>query len=38
MNENYWKEPHEFRPERFIIDEEGKIIQTPHFIPFGSGR
>lgn len=37
MDEKYWKDPHEFCPDRFI-DENGKIIQHSHFMPFGTGR
>ncbi|XKL66993.1 hypothetical protein PGB90_010413 [Kerria lacca] len=37
MDENHWKDPFVFRPERFI-DEYGKIIQDNYFMPFGIGR
>ncbi|XP_065208481.1 methyl farnesoate epoxidase-like [Planococcus citri] len=37
MDEDYWKDPHVFRPERFI-DSKGKIIQHTHFMPFGIGK
>lgn len=37
MEENYWKDPHKFCPERFI-DRRGQLIQNSHFLPFGMGR
>lgn len=37
MDENYWKDPHVFRPERFL-DEYGMFIHHEHFMPFGSGN
>ncbi|XP_037035613.1 methyl farnesoate epoxidase-like [Bradysia coprophila] len=37
MDENYWKDPHTFRPERFL-DEYGMFIHHEHFMPFGSGK
>lgn len=37
MDQEYWKDPYVFRPERFI-DAEGKLIQDPHFMPFGIGK
>ena len=36
MDEKYWKDPYEFRPERFL-DEQGHLIQHDYFLPFGSG-
>ena len=34
-----WKEPHCFKPERFL-DEEGRLMRTTDqsFLPFGAGR
>ncbi len=37
MDEQYWKDPHVFRPERFL-DEYGLFIHHEHFMPFGSGN
>lgn len=37
MEEKYWKDPFVFRPERFINDD-GKLIQDTHFMPFGTGK
>lgn len=32
----YWENPTEFLPERFI--KEGKVVKPAHFIPFGTGK
>ncbi|XP_042232857.1 cytochrome P450 monooxygenase patI-like [Homarus americanus] len=32
-----WTQPDQYRPERFI-DEEGKVIRHPAFMPFQTGR
>ncbi|XP_070575518.1 steroid 17-alpha-hydroxylase/17,20 lyase-like [Ptychodera flava] len=38
MDENYWKEPQEFRPERFL-DEDGQALpKQDSFLPFSAGR
>ncbi|XP_070573918.1 steroid 17-alpha-hydroxylase/17,20 lyase-like [Ptychodera flava] len=38
MDERQWKEPEEFRPERFL-DEDGKALPKPEsFLPFSAGR
>lgn len=38
MDCSYWKDPDNFRPERFI-DDEGKVFSPElHFIPFGNGK
>lgn len=37
MDTNYWKDPTEFRPERFL-DCDSKLIQHDNFIPFGMGK
>lgn len=34
--DSYWKDPFEFKPERFI-DEEGNLINHDNFAPFGYG-
>ncbi|XP_059311106.1 3,9-dihydroxypterocarpan 6A-monooxygenase-like [Lycium ferocissimum] len=39
---NYWEDPLEFKPERFLSDERGHQLdvrgQHYQFLPFGSGR
>ncbi|XP_023015476.2 methyl farnesoate epoxidase [Leptinotarsa decemlineata] len=38
MEKSYWRDPFEFRPERFL-NEAGNIIKHEgHYIPFGGGR
>lgn len=37
MDENYWRDPFVFRPERFL-DEYGAFIHHENFMPFGSGN
>ncbi|XP_070575497.1 steroid 17-alpha-hydroxylase/17,20 lyase-like [Ptychodera flava] len=38
MDENYWKEPLKFRPERFL-DEDGQALpKQDSFLPFSAGR
>lgn len=38
MNNDYWKNPTVFDPERFLTDN-GKInIHEKHFLPFGFGN
>jgi len=36
MNREYWKDPENFRPERFL-DEKHMIAGSEHVIPFGLG-
>lgn len=36
-DEQHWKDPHEFRTERFI-DDAGKCYKDEYFMPFGLGR
>ncbi|GAB6024061.1 hypothetical protein CHUAL_008774 [Chamberlinius hualienensis] len=31
-----WKDPFEFRPERFIVN--GEVVKCPYLIPFGVGK
>lgn len=42
MNPEYWDEPEDFRPERFIIKNETtgelQIHKPDHFMPFGAGQ
>ncbi|XP_013405673.1 cytochrome P450 2J2 [Lingula anatina] len=39
MNEKYWPEPEEFRPERFLDENGGLLRNKPDaFIPFSVGR
>ncbi|KAG0727780.1 Cytochrome P450 2L1 [Chionoecetes opilio] len=35
---NYWNEPEEFRPERFLNESGKLIIPKEAFIPFGTGK
>ena len=35
-DEEYWGDPHVFRPERFI--KEGKLVHYERMIPFGKGK
>ena len=37
MNEKYFDNPEEFRPERFI-DEDGKAVRPEYLIPFSIGK
>lgn len=37
MDEQYWKDPFTFRPDRFI-DECGQFVQHEYFLPFGLGK
>lgn len=37
MDEDYWHDPHTFRPDRFL-DANNKIINTERLVPFGQGR
>jgi cytochrome P450 len=37
LGEQYWKNPDEFNPERFINDQN-EIITPEAFIPFGYGN
>jgi cytochrome P450 len=36
VDEKYWKDPKEFRPERFI-GLDGQLCNTERFAPFGFG-
>ncbi|XP_024543399.1 cytochrome P450 98A2 [Selaginella moellendorffii] len=38
MDEKFWKEPLEFRPQRFIEQDIDVFGQNFHFVPFGTGR
>lgn len=35
-DEKYWKDPETFNPDRFL-SPEGKLVQRPELIPFGTG-
>lgn len=38
MDEEYWKDPKAFRPERFL-NENGELVQhAEQFFPFGMGK
>ena len=36
MSDQHWREPKQFRPERFL-DEDNKVTKPDAFIPFGIG-
>ncbi|KAI8426385.1 hypothetical protein MSG28_005232 [Choristoneura fumiferana] len=36
-NGDHWKDPHVFRPERFLT-KEGNLVQHEWLMPFGTGR
>ncbi|EFJ17920.1 hypothetical protein SELMODRAFT_113757 [Selaginella moellendorffii] len=38
MDGKFWKEPLEFRPQRFIEQDIDVFGQNFHFVPFGTGR
>ena len=33
-----WPQPEEFRPERFIQPDTGKVYKPKNFLPFGTGQ
>lgn len=37
-DEEYWGDPHIFRPERFIDENGSGITKTERFVAFGQGR
>lgn len=37
MDDEYWKNPNEFHPERFL-DNDMNVRKMDHFMPFGQGR
>ena len=37
LGEQYWKDPDEFNPDRFINDQN-EIVTPEAFIPFGYGN
>ncbi|XP_070574476.1 steroid 17-alpha-hydroxylase/17,20 lyase-like [Ptychodera flava] len=38
MDEKYWKEPEEFRPERFLGEDGKALPKQDSFLPFSAGR
>lgn len=38
MDKIYWKDPENFRPERFLSDEGTLMHHTDQFLPFGLGN
>lgn len=38
MDPDYWQDPMEFRPERFIDVNGNHITHEPYYLPFGAGR
>lgn len=37
-DEDYWKDPGVFRPERFLDETETKVIRHDYYIPFSLGK
>ncbi|KAG8230502.1 hypothetical protein J437_LFUL010602, partial [Ladona fulva] len=37
-SEEHWEAPLEFRPERFLCPETGRVAKPEYFIPFGTGK
>ncbi|CAH0562153.1 unnamed protein product [Brassicogethes aeneus] len=37
LGEQYWVDPEEFRPERFLT-ASGNVVKPAHFIPFSTGK
>ena len=37
MEDEYWNDPHIFRPERFLL-ADGELKREERFIPFGKGK
>ena len=38
MNPNLWIDPERFNPERFLSDDQKRVIKPDHFILFGAER
>lgn len=38
MDEEYWCDPHAFRPERFLNENNELLLHSEQFIPFGQGE
>lgn len=39
MDDDYWQDPHTFRPERFLHSVTGELLlHYDHFMPFGAGK
>ncbi|XP_059471933.1 methyl farnesoate epoxidase-like [Neocloeon triangulifer] len=38
MDPEHWKDPENFRPERFLNEDQSAIIKDEWFIPFGLGK
>jgi len=36
-NQQYWKDPEEFRPDRFLDSKTGRLKKYEAFIPFSTG-
>ncbi|XP_076039457.1 cytochrome P450 2J2-like [Oratosquilla oratoria] len=34
----YWKDPHVFRPERFLSEDKSTYVHNERLLPFGTGR
>lgn len=37
MDKKYWRDPHIFRPERFLNEQGDGLMSHDYFIPFGMG-
>lgn len=38
LDRDYWGDPENFRPERFLNDDGSKTLKYERFIPFGFGK
>lgn len=38
MDEGFWKDPSEFRPERFLDEKGNIIVDEKYYFPFGTGE
>ncbi|CAH1119577.1 unnamed protein product [Phaedon cochleariae] len=38
MDKHYWKDPMEFRPERFLNEKGDLVVNEKHYVPFGGGK
>ncbi len=38
LDENYWKDPEMFRPERHLSADGTTVIKSDRMLPFGAGE
>ncbi len=38
LDEKYWDDPEEFRPERHLSDDCTTVIKSDRILPFGAGK